>query len=287
VPPVCALPGGEELREGEIIEDDTLPRVELYMHSRSELMHMEAEEARDSVRLLDEIRAGEADPKWVDAYEWQYPHEEAVLLPLKLTASGISREIAGPAQPPELIPRPQFLSEESGMTGAERGTATHAALQGLDLDALRGLHGDALHQAVVLQLNKMAGQGRLTQAQREAVRPRTLVNFLTGELGQRMLRAGVIHREWMFTLRMSTEESVGIPSAETLLVQGSVDCCFEEDGGWILMDYKTDRADDADALIARYAPQLTLYAKAIERITGKPVKETWLCLLTAGTAHRL
>ena len=173
------------------------------------------------------------------------------------------------------------------MTGAERGTATHAALQGLDLDALRGLDESALHQAIVLQMNGMTTQGKLTPAQRAVVRPMTLVRFLTGDIGRRMLSAKTLRREWMFTLRMSMEEAVGIPSDETLLVQGSVDCCFEEDGEWILLDYKTDRADDVDSLIARYRPQLTLYAKALERITGKPVRETWLCLLTAGSAHRL
>ena len=287
VPPVCGLLGGEELREGEIIEDAALPRVELYMHSRSGLMAAEEEAAGDGVALMDEARARDADGKWLEAFEWQYPHEEAVLLPLKLTASGISRELTGPAQPPELIPRPSFLSETSGMTGAERGTATHAALQGLDLSALRGLDEMQLPQAVVLQMNAMAAAGQLTGAQREVVRPRTLVNFLTGDIGRRMLQAETIHREWMFTLRMSTEEATGIPSEETLLVQGSVDCCFEEAGEWVLLDYKTDRADDPEALIARYRPQLTLYAKALERITGKPVKETWLCLLTAGSAYQL
>ncbi len=287
-PPVCGLPGGEELREGEIIEDESLPKVEVYMHTRASLMKAEEEQAQDSVSLMDEALGAQADEEWVRAYQWQYPHEEAVLLPLKLTASGISREITGPAQPPELIPRPLFLSEETGgMTGAERGTAIHAALQGLNLKSLGGLDEQALHSAVVVQLNEMTAEGRLTQAQREAVTPRTLVRFLMSELGQRMLRAEMLQREWMFTLRMSTEEAVGIASEETLLVQGAVDCCFEEDGGWILLDYKTDRADDIDALIGRYRPQLTLYAKAIERITGKPVRETWLCLLTAGTAHRL
>ena len=287
MPPVCGLPGGEELREGEIIEDDELPRVDLFMHSRLSLMKAEEEAAQSGTQLMDKACAQEADAEWLEAYQWQYPHEEAVLLPLKLTASGISRELTGPAQPPELIERPSFLSESGGMTGAERGTATHAAMQGLELPALRGLNEMQLHQAVVCQLNGLAAQGRLTPAQREAVRPRTLVNFLTGPLGQRMLKAQTLRREWMFTLRMNTEEAVGIPSDETLLVQGSVDCCFEENGGWILLDYKTDRADDMDALAARYKPQLMLYAKALERITGKPVGEIWLCLLNSGKEIRL
>jgi len=287
VPPVCSLPGGEELREGEIIEDESLPSVELHMHSRAGLMRAEEETARDEGALMDEACSSETNEKWLEAYQWKYPHEEAVLLPLKLTASGISREITGPAQPPELIERPSFLTESSAMTGAERGTATHAALQGLELTALRGLNEMQLHQAVVLQLNDLTTQGKLTPAQREAVRPRTLVSFLLSELGGRMLRAETLRREWMFTLRMGTEEAVGVESEETLLVQGAVDCCFLEDGQWILLDYKTDRADDTDALIARYRPQLALYAKALHRITGMPVKETWLCLLNSGSAHRL
>lgn len=287
LPPVCGLPGGEELREGEIMEDDSLPHIDLHMHSRASLMKAEEEAAQDSTALLMEAREKPADEQWLEAYQWKYPHEEAVLLPLKLTASGISREITGPAQPPELIERPSFLSESAQMTGAERGTATHAALQGLDFSALRGLDEMQLHQSVVLQLNAMTEQGRLSPAQREAVRPKTLVAFLMSDLGQRMLRADPLHREWMFTLRMGTQEAVGIESDETLLVQGAVDCCFEENGEWILLDYKTDRADDVDALAARYRPQLSLYAKALHRITGKPVRETWLCLLTAGISFPL
>ncbi len=281
LPPVCSLPGGEELRDGELIEDETLPKVELHMHSRRSLMLAEEEEAMAGVALMDKYCAEEADGALVDAYNWQYPYEDAVLLPLKLTASGISRELVNAAQPPELIPRPQFLAEEQGLSGAERGTAAHAALQGLDLDAVRLLEGDALHASVVRQLNAMTESGQLTRTMREAVRPMTLIKFLESDLGMRMRRAEVLRREWMFTLKMSTLEAVGIESNESLLMMGSVDCCFEEDGQWVLLDYKTDRTHDEAALLDRYTPQLTLYARALERITGKSVKEVWLCLLSA------
>ncbi len=281
VPPMCGLPGGEELRDGEIIEDDTLPKVELHIHTVRELMLAEEEEALKSVALMDECCAQEPDEALIDAYNWQYPHEDAVLLPLKLTASGISRELINAAQPPELIPRPQFLAEETGLTGAERGTAIHAALQGLDLETLRSLEGDALHQSVVRQLNALTESGLLTRAMRESVRPVTLLRFLESDLGVRMRRAEVLRREWMFTLKMSTQEALGVESGESVLMMGSVDCCFEEDGQWVLLDYKTDRTSDEAALIARYTPQLTLYARALERITGKRVKEVWLCLLSS------
>jgi ATP-dependent helicase/nuclease subunit A len=69
---------------------------------------------------------------------------------------------------------------------------------------------------------------------------------------------------------------------ERLLVQGVIDCCFLEDGEWVLLDYKTDRADDPAALLDRYRPQIDWYAKALSGITGVPVKERLICLLRAG-----
>lgn len=279
VPPMLSMPGGEALSEQLAPTDPDLPRVDVRLSSRAQLMLREESEAADSVLRFDEACSAAPDPNMLAAYTWRYPHENAVLLPLKLTASGISREVVGPAQPPELIPRPQFLMEEGEMTGAERGTAAHAALQGLDLSALRSLHGDALHREIVLQLNRLAERGALTGAQRESVRPALIVRFLESALGRRMLASERVQREWMFTLRMSTEEALGISSEEGLLVQGSVDLCFMENDGWILLDYKTDRSRDVPALIERYRPQLSIYARALERITGRPVREIWLCLL--------
>ena len=147
---------------------------------------------------------------------------------------------------------------------------------------MRPLEGDALHSSIVRQLNEMTETGQLTRTMREAVRPITLMKFLESDLGRRMRRAEVLRREWMFTLKMSTLEAVGIESGDSLMMMGSIDCCFEEDGQWVLLDYKTDRTHDEEALLDRYTPQLTLYARALERITGKSVKEVWLCLLSAG-----
>ena len=67
-----------------------------------------------------------------------------------------------------------------------------------------------------------------------------------------------------------------------MLVQGVIDCCFEEGGQWVLLDYKTSRELDSEALTDRYFSQLRMYALALERITGMPVGEIDLCLLLSG-----
>ena len=77
-------------------------------------------------------------------------------------------------------------------------------------------------------------------------------------------------------------EEAGRFGGGELLVQGTIDCCFVEDGQWVLLDYKTDRTDDMDALRAHYEKQLKVYALALERITGMPVKQRLLCLLSSG-----
>ena len=47
---------------------------------------------------------------------------------------------------------------------------------------------------------------------------------------------------------------------------------------------KTDRVDDEEELLGRYAPQLRLYRRALEEITGVPVAEAYLCHLRTGRA---
>jgi ATP-dependent helicase/nuclease subunit A len=53
------------------------------------------------------------------------------------------------------------------------------------------------------------------------------------------------------------------------LVEGVVDLAFEENGEWIVVDYKTDR-EIAAAGEDQYRRQVALYATAIARATGAP-----------------
>ena len=187
--------------------------------------------------------------------------------------------------------RPMFMQEASvrRLTGTERGTAYHRAMQLLDLAALGALEGRALADAIRLQLDGFAEGRLMTEVQREAIRPAMLARFLDGELGRRLRRAEEVHREWPFNVMLRVDEALTAEEAgrfgsEELLVQGSVDCCFLEDGEWVLLDYKTDRSDDLDALCAHYRKQLHVYALALERITGVRVRQRALCLLASGLA---
>ena len=71
------------------------------------------------------------------------------------------------------------------------------------------------------------------------------------------------------------------------LLQGVIDCAFMEEDGWVLVDYKTDRIIDEEAFCERYHMQLNWYGRALERITGKPVKEMWLYAIRKGKAYKV
>ena len=63
-------------------------------------------------------------------------------------------------------------------------------------------------------------------------------------------------------------------SEEPVLVQGIIDVFWEEEDGIVLLDYKTDRVENAGELLMRYRAQLLLYADALDRsFAGKKVKE--------------
>ena len=255
-------------------------------------VRMPADEGAEPARAAFE-RIMESPGAYVDAeldrqMAWEYPDPLACDAPLKLTASGLLRELEGPGEIPPLLDRPQFLMEDARrMTGAERGTAYHRAMQLLDFAALDGLSGAALAAAVGRQLDAAANRRLMLEAQRDAVRPEKLVRFLEGETGLRLRRAETVRREWPFNvmLRASealTPEEAGRFGGGEILVQGTIDCCFLEGGEWVLLDYKTDRTDDMDALRAHYEKQLHVYALALERITGIRVKQRLLCLLGSG-----
>ncbi len=60
--------------------------------------------------------------------------------------------------------------------------------------------------------------------------------------------------------------------AETLL-SGAIDLVFEEDSGWVLVDYKSDTVrDNLDALVRFYEPQLAHYRRVWQETTGRPTR---------------
>jgi ATP-dependent helicase/nuclease subunit A len=63
-----------------------------------------------------------------------------------------------------------------------------------------------------------------------------------------------------------------------LLVRGVADFAFEEEDGWVIVDFKTDQLDESklQRFVRYYAPQVKTYANAWSDAFGYPVKEAGL-----------
>lgn len=89
--------------------------------------------------------------------------------------------------------------------------------------------------------------------------------------------------------RKSAEMRLEVPFHVVLdgvLLRGAVDLAFRDEGGWVLVDHKTDDPSrlGEDTLAARYAPQLAFYARAWTAFTEETVAECWLNFIRTGTA---
>ena len=72
------------------------------------------------------------------------------------------------------------------------------------------------------------------------------------------------------------------------IVDGFIDLLFEEEDGFVVVDYKTDAAGDDEAIeqaMARYRLQGGAYALALNRATGVKVKEVSFLFLNPSRAR--
>ncbi|MED0756153.1 helicase-exonuclease AddAB subunit AddA [Aneurinibacillus thermoaerophilus] len=224
---------------------------------------------------------------------WKYPYRKATELLSKLSVSELKRrrqaamqreEVGGPAYMSglfrsETAERPQFLSEKK-LNAAERGTATHTVMQQLPLDC--ALTKEEIEEAIA----RMVRQELLTPLEAQAIDIVQIERFFQSDISRKIREnGGRIFREIPFNLSLPASEvypewnrgenGTDEQLDETVLLQGVIDCLVEYEDGWILLDYKTDNTVDLpDALLkARYRDQLASYARAVEEITGRPVKE--------------
>jgi len=221
---------------------------------------------------------------------YRYPCEAACRVPSKLTATqlkgrAVDEEAADGSAVPDRprqrpLRRPDFAEARTGLTGAERGTANHLFLQFARYEACTTPEG------VDAEARRLAGLEFLTAPQADAVRRGEIARLFSSPLGQRLRRAEKVTREFKFSLLTDAGAYEPAAAGEKLLLQGVVDCFFEEDGALTVLDFKTDavRPDGEAARAETYRAQITAYAAALGRICGKRVRERILYFLATGTA---
>jgi len=180
--------------------------------------------------------------------------------------------------------RPRFISGAAGLTPTERGTALHLAIQFIDLLGCNDL------QSIEKEIERLREKKILTGQQAGAVDPGKILNFMKSELGRRIMSAKSVRREFKFSLLDDCGNYFpAVHREEKILVQGVCDLFFEENDGIVVVDFKTDRISDKtiQQRALSYRSQIELYSRALERITGKRVKEKYLYFFSVDRAVKL
>ena len=167
--------------------------------------------------------------------------------------------------------KPQALqSEEDVLTGAQWGTLMHEAMQWLPL-------AQYTQASLTKELDGLVTKGTFTEEERNLLSDTSLYKFFSSDLGQRLINAKRIERELPFSMLFEGKRVYDtLEDGENLFLQGIIDTAFEEDGEWVLVDYKTDRVKSGEDLIKRYKIQMDLYKEALQRLTGMPVKACYI-----------
>lgn len=276
---------------GTLVDDGSVWNITLWDRSsvqgsttddeagRTELMQWLHEQNDDTVpEIREEIerRLG-----------WQYPYDCLAQVQAKFSVTELKRRFDPQlseerAEPPGYLPRlvkkPMFMEGTKGLSAAEKGTVMHFVMQ----------HLDFRNTDIEWQIEDMVSRDLLTRIQADSIDTGKIRRFLDSDIGRRILACGRINREVPFNIRIPCRELYpDIPEEmgdEPVILQGVIDCFFEEPDGLVLIDYKTDSVPPGsdDIIRERYGSQIKYYSRALETITGKRVKERYIYLFATG-----
>jgi ATP-dependent helicase/nuclease subunit A len=209
---------------------------------------------------------------------FKYPYGAATVTPSKQTATQIKgrekdQESAENAQPAPTHSRhwrkPSFRGHV--LDGRDYGTALHTAMQYIRYENCTDLEN------IRKEVGRLVAQHLLTPQQGEILDLEKLHRFFRTEIGRKLCAGKNVLREFKFSIFEDADES-GELAGEKILLQGVIDCALMEDDGITVLDFKTDFVTDDTIARKReqYRPQVEAYARALERIFERKIKEKYL-----------
>lgn len=228
---------------------------------------------------------------------WVYPYESIVDIPCKNSVTSlkkISELRRGPDRNLRPMPSPDAMRE-----AAEKGSLFHKIMERLELRP-EFAQTPPPSDFYRMQLEKMMAAGALSPEEAktasEEMLPR-VERFWQGDIARAFLeRWDRVEREVSFSILLKDEdlarvgfESILTGTDESIVVQGVIDLLMlGEDEIWVL-DYKTDQVDakDCPEKALSHAPQINLYAFAMQAIYHLPVRRKYVAFVKPGSIIEL
>ena len=225
---------------------------------------------------LSDYKNEDINNKLEKGFSYIYKHSTAHLMPSKLSVSDIKmlkrKDVSEIGYKFDLLlEKPKFMEVNEKLSGAEKGTLTHFIMQKIDRLIIFN-EKTTIRKQIDLLISKKI----VTKEDVDSINIESIENFFDSLLGKRFINSKNVYIEKPFVLKKKLSE-VFLDSEDEVMIQGIIDCYFEEDGEIVLIDYKTDYLEgESQTLIKRYKDQLNLYKEAVEKITNKKVKETYI-----------
>lgn len=205
---------------------------------------------------------------------FEYPFSEDSTVKPKYSVSELNHR-----QEEREIPVAAFAPDEEKtyLSAAEIGTVMHLLMEKADFTRASEEGASYLQELADMLL----ADETITAQEYDALNISNAAAFFETETGKRAAAAfaeGKLEKEKEFIL----EKKIG---GVTSVVQGIIDCWFEEDDELVLIDYKNSYMGDgrtAGDVAESYRDQIELYSEALEGATGKKVKEAYLYLFNLG-----
>lgn len=238
--------------------------------------------------------------KVYDQFTWSYPYERSTAVRSKQSVTELKRimetaredqdhgwlQKGGIRKP--LYERPKFMREKA-LSSAEIGTAHHLVMQYLSFEEA------PTRESLRFIKEELIQKELATEVQMEAIQEEKILAFFESWLGEQALVADQVMKEVPFSLGIPASQLEAsdelLNQEDTVIVQGIVDCLFQVNGKWTLLDYKTDtwltfkgetEEETLGRMEERYRSQLKLYRKAIETIWNIEVDQTALFFFDGG-----
>lgn len=250
-----------------------------------ELEKSNNERMRTADELFEEAREmyiqnqGITDSRISARLAFEYPYGEEKNIKSKYSVSELNRR----GRDIE-IPIADFEPDVNKRTlsAAEKGIVMHLLMEKLDF-------GDAIHigtEYIQETADRLLADGTINTLEYDSISVESAWKFFCGDVGKRAAAAcstGQMSKEQEFIL---SKEMDGVST----VVQGVIDCFFEENGELILIDYKNSyvgQGRSASEIAQDYKNQIFLYKEALEGATGKRVRESYIFLFDTGEFVRI
>ena len=227
-------------------------------------------------------------------FSYRYPDEDLLTEKAKYSVSAIRKEElekermqqkeAVVTSDDEVTHLRSGVERSKKASSADIGIAYHRIMEFIDFTKATDMQGNIDAAYLRERAAFLREHDAIDKDVYEALDPGRIEAFFRSDLGKRAAAAaqrGTLMREKPFTLRT-------VRGGREILVQGVIDCCFEEDGKMILIDYKSnfispDRQleEELERIRDEYKVQIELYKEAIEKGTGMEVSEAYLYLFAA------